>query len=70
MITTLFLIIAIIMSPFFIKKDHTFGDKVIYFIMSVVFTPLIGPFIYKFIINSKAAKADGHKQILGGDAWI
>lgn len=70
MIATLFLIIALAMSPFFLKKKDTVGDKVIYFIMSVVFTPLIGPFIYKFIINSKADKDDGYKQILGGDAWV
>lgn len=70
MITLFFLIIALAMSPFFLKKKDTVGNKVIYFIMCVVFTPLIGPFIYKFIINSKTNKDDTHKQILGGDAWI
>ena len=69
MITILFLIIALAMSPFFIKKKDTVGNKVIYFVLSVVLTPLIGPFIYRFIKDSKTDYDDGHKQSLGGDAW-
>ena len=69
MITTFFLINAIIMSPFFIKKDHTFGDKVIYFILSVILTPLIGPFIYKMLKGS-ATTNNNCGQCIGGDACI
>lgn len=69
MITILFLIIALAMSPFFIKKKDTVGNKVIYFVLSVVLTPLIGPFIYRFIKDSKTDYDDCHKQSLGGDAW-
>ena len=69
MITTLFLIIAIIMSPFFIKRGHTFGDKVIYYLLSVTLTPLIGPFIYK-MLKSSSTTNDDCGRCVGGDAWI
>ena len=69
MITTLFLIIAFAMSPFFIKRNHTFGDKVIYYLFSVTLTPLIGPFIYK-ILKGPASTNDDCGQCGGGDAWL
>lgn len=69
MITIFNLIIAIIISPFFIKRSHTLGDKVIYFILCVAFTSLVGPFVYK-LLTGPTTTNDHSDNIVGGDAWL
>lgn len=68
MITLLFLTIALAMSPFFLKKKDTVGNKVIYFVLSVVLTPLVGPFVYKLLSGPTTTNKDDHNQFVCGDA--
>lgn len=65
--TMIFLIIALAMSPFFLKRKDTVGNKVIYFVLSVVLTPLVGPFIYKLLSGPATTNKD-HNQFVCGDA--
>lgn len=51
---TLFLIIAFCIRKRFVKEDACWSDKLLYYGLSVVFTPLIGPWVYEMICNSKA----------------
>lgn len=70
MITMLFLIIAFAMSPFFIKKKDTFGNKVIYFVLCIVLTPLIGPFVYKCLTGPTTTREDDRRSFGCGDAGL
>lgn len=54
MVTLMFILIAYAIRKRFLPEDATRGDKVLYYIFSVVMTPLIGPFIFKILIESKS----------------
>ena len=53
---------------FFLKKKDTVGNKVIYFVLSVVLTPLVGPFVYKLLSGPTTTNKDDHNQFVCGDA--
>ncbi len=58
MITITFLIIAFLMRGFFIQKKDPWGDRLLYYLLSVALTPLIGPFLYKIMRDTKAKNDD------------
>lgn len=58
MITTLFLIIAFCIRKRFVRENACWSDKLLYYVFSVVFTPLLGPWLYKMIFDSKIADPD------------
>ena len=55
MVTLLFIIIAYAIRKRFLPEGATRGDKVLYYALSVYMTPLLGPWFFKVIINSKPA---------------
>ena len=50
---TLFLIIAFCIRKRFVREDAGLGDKVFYYALNVILTPLIAPWIYRMIYDSK-----------------
>ena len=65
MVTLTFLIIAYAIRKRFLHEDTSRGDKMIYYIFSVCFTPLFGPWIYKFIVESKAMTPEEEEKHRG-----
>lgn len=65
MITALFLFIAFCIRKRFVREGAHWSDKLIYYIMSAVLTPAVGPFVYKFIIESPAADPNEHGEVIG-----
>lgn len=50
---TLFLIIAFCIRKHFVREDAGLGDKVFYYALNVMLTPLIAPWVYRMIYDSK-----------------
>ena len=59
---TLFLIIAFCIRKRFVREDACWSDKLLYYGFSVVFTPLIGPWAYEMVCNSKVCSEEEHKS--------
>ncbi len=55
MITLTFLFIAYLMRRRFMADDTPRADRVLYYLFSVVMTPLLGPWFFKVLVNSKTA---------------
>jgi len=55
MVTLLFILIAYAIRKRYLPEDATREDKVLYYIFSVVATPLFGPMFFKKLIESKPA---------------
>lgn len=55
MITLTFILIAYLIRGRFLPEEATRSDKVLYYVASVVMTPLIGPWFFKGLISSKSA---------------
>ena len=53
MVTLTFILIAYFIRKRFLPEDATRGDKFLYYIFSVVMTPLFGPRFFKSLIESK-----------------
>ena len=70
MITMLFLIIAFAMSPFFLHKSDKGWDRVLYYILSIILTPLIGPFVYKCLSGPKTTGKSDRGSFVCGDAGL
>ncbi len=70
MITMLFLIIAFAISPFFLHKNDKGWNRVLYYVLSVVLTPLIGPFVYKCLSGPKTTGKEGCDSFISGDAVL
>jgi len=64
MVTLLFILIAYAIRKRYLPEDATRGDKALYYIFSVVMTPLVGPWIFKIIINSKPSDPGKPSKIL------
>lgn len=62
MVTLTFLIIAYAIRKRFLAEDASRGDKVLYYLFSVVMTPLIGPWFFKVLIESKAMTPEEEKN--------
>jgi len=58
MLTLTFLIIAFLIRKRFLQADASTFDKVCYYAVSVIFTPLVGPWIHKMVVEGKAMPAD------------
>ena len=56
MVTLTFLIIAYAIRKRFLPEDATRADRVLYYVFSVCFTPLIGPWFYKILAETEPAK--------------
>lgn len=56
MVTLTFLIIAYAIRKRFLHEGTSSGDKVLYYVFSVCFTPLIGPWFYKILAESEPAE--------------
>ncbi len=50
---TLFLIIAFCIRKRFVRENAGLDDKVFYYALNVILTPLIAPWIYRMIYDSK-----------------
>lgn len=59
---TLFLIIAFCIRHRFVAEDARWYDKAFYYILSVVFTPLIGPWIYRMLYESEYCSDEEHSS--------
>ena len=64
MVTLLFILIAYAIQKRYLPEDATRGDKVLYYIFSVVATPLLGPWFFKIIINSKPSDPNKPSRML------
>ena len=64
MVTLLFILIAYAIRKRYLPEDATRVDKALYYIFSVVMTPLVGPWIFKIIINSKPSGPGKPSKIL------
>ena len=53
MVTLTFILIAYAIHKRFLPEDATKGDKILYYILSVVMTPLFGPWFFKSMMESK-----------------
>ena len=53
MITLTYLLIAYLMRRRFMADDTPRADRVLYYLFSVVMTPLLGPWVWKVIVSSK-----------------
>ena len=64
MVTLLFILIAYAIRKRYLPEDATRGDKVLYYIFSVIATPLFGPWFFKIIINSKPSDPNKPSRML------
>jgi hypothetical protein len=55
MVTLLFILIAYAIRKRYLPEDATRGDKVLYYVFSVVATPLFGPWFFRKLMESKPA---------------
>lgn len=55
MLTLTFLIIAYAIRKRFVPEGTSRADRVLYYVLSVVMTPLFGPWFFKMLIESKPA---------------
>jgi hypothetical protein len=55
MLTITFLIIAHLMRHKYLDATTVRSDRLAYYVMSVVLTPLFGPLLWKSLVKSKAA---------------
>lgn len=62
MVTLLFILIAYAIRKRFLPEDATRGDKILYYIFSVVLTPLLGPWVFKNLMESEPCSEDEHKS--------
>lgn len=67
MVTLTFLIIAFLIRKRFLQANASTFDKVCYYSISVCLTPLIGPWLYKMIAESKPTLENKHNTIIGSD---
>jgi len=58
MVTLFFIIIAYSIRGRFIGENATWSCKAFYYLACACFTPLIGPWFYKLIIESRPADPD------------
>ncbi|MBQ9508286.1 MAG: hypothetical protein IJR53_02565 [Bacteroidales bacterium] len=59
---TLFLIIAFCIRKHFVREDACWSDKLLYYGFSVVFTPLIGPWVFKMLYDSEPCTDEEHRK--------
>jgi len=59
MVTLLFILIAYAIRKRYLPEEATYGDKLIYYAASIVLTPLLGPYFFKILVDSKSS--DDHK---------
>ena len=55
MVTLTFLIIAYAIRKRFLPEGTTRADRMLYYALSVVMTPLLGPWFFKNLMESKPA---------------
>lgn len=55
MVTLMFILIAYAIRKRFLSEDAATGDKVLYYVFSVVMTPLFGPWFFRNLMKSKPA---------------
>ena len=53
MVTLMFILIAYAIRKRFLSDGTTNGDKILYYILSVVMTPIFGPPFFKSLMKSK-----------------
>ncbi len=58
---TLFLIIAFCIRKRFVRENACWSDKLLYYGFSVALTPIIGPWAYEMVCNSKAMTEEERK---------
>ncbi len=58
---TLFLFIAFCIRKRFIREDACWSDKLLYYGFSVALTPLIGPWTFKMLYDSKPSTEEEHR---------
>jgi len=65
MVTLLFILIAYAIRKRYLPEDATRGDKMLYYVFSVVATPLFGPWLFKkLIVESKPADPNEPSGVL------
>ncbi len=63
MITLIFLLIAYCIRNKYLSENARWYDKVFYYVVSVVLTPLVGPWFYKMCQTSKACTDNEHRSV-------
>ena len=61
MITLTFILIAYAIRRRFLNENAKWYDKTFYYVLSVCLTPLLGPWLYKMLNNSKACSDNEHR---------
>ena len=67
MLTLTFLIIAFLIRKRFLRADAPIFNKLCYYSISVYLTPLIGPWLYKEIAESKPTPESERSSLIGID---
>lgn len=63
MITLTFLLIAYCIRNKYLSENARWYDKVFYYAVSVMLTPLVGPWLYKMLYTSKACTENEHRSV-------
>ena len=63
MVTLLFILIAYAIRKRYLPEDASRGDKALYYVFSVVMTPLIGPWVFK--VSKEAGPPDSNNPSTG-----
>ena len=64
MVTLPFLIIAYVIRQRFLPEGTSRADRVLYYTLSVFMTPLLGPWFFKVLIESKSADPDESSSMI------
>jgi len=62
MVAVLFIIIAFAIRRRFVAEGAKWYDKAFYYGLSVVFTPLFGPWIYRILYGSEPCADSEHRS--------
>jgi hypothetical protein len=65
MITLTFILIAYFIRKKYLPEDATRGERVFYYIMCVVATPLLGPLVYKIMTSTEPPTDKNKGKVVG-----
>lgn len=64
MVTLLFILIAYAIRKKYLPEDATRGDKILYYALSVSMSPLLGPWIFKKLVEEHRSPNDKPSSVV------